>query len=670
MRKILSASILSFLLFGAVSLSDLEKGTFEVRDILEERFTNEATGRKVNVKRANDVTADIADSIKVQQRYDEETGTYDFRFVAGINSVEVDKASITVNMGGKTASKDIYKAYEKMMDGSTEKTASEVFGEGYNYFLAYVLADVPSSAVTSNFDVTVGLVSEDVTVDSATRNVTLSDIIDLDFEPSIEFSNNDELTVLAGSELTLPTYTVTNSVASTWNVEITSSGNGTIENGVYTPDVYAGEGTHTLTYTAVNPHTGKEVVLGYKNVKVYRKLFRNAPAAGTINELVTNSEQTVVVKDGGMTATRFSMNNSNVYYAEATFNTSYNVLAGLCHMGENGFSSPVRWLYMTLRPTDNFLNIKDNTGWTGGNSIEQNNVVGTMGATIESGYFKVGTARIGNMYYMFVNDQYLKSYTSDYYADMDTTPGIYINAYGDTDNVSSNGVEVTNIDFYSDAETVQEKVSSLTEGKMLMPYVPGLDYWTYSPSNYSFGYSEERGNYVDMTTNTAGQNSAIWSPQIYFGGSFSFEFDYTYESTSATGQTGRMWVELRKYNNGTAQVEFGAKYSMDDPQFMLDREGFINGGGTNPDDSTDGKYYQPTMSSLGVSKTDTFHYKITRTLVGEYSTFAMEISKTDGTVIATKTWENKGCGAEQEMSILVQNKQVKGSYSNVTWTVL
>ena len=52
MKKIISASVLSLLLFGAISLNEIETGKFEVRDTLEERFTNKVTGRKVTVKRA------------------------------------------------------------------------------------------------------------------------------------------------------------------------------------------------------------------------------------------------------------------------------------------------------------------------------------------------------------------------------------------------------------------------------------------------------------------------------------------------------------------------------------------------------------------------------------------------------------------------------------------
>ena len=74
--------------------------TYGIAVLLAETFTNEATGRKVKVKKANEVTASVSESLKVQQRYDSETGTYDFRFVAGINTVDVDKAKITITLNG------------------------------------------------------------------------------------------------------------------------------------------------------------------------------------------------------------------------------------------------------------------------------------------------------------------------------------------------------------------------------------------------------------------------------------------------------------------------------------------------------------------------------------------------------------------------------------------
>ena len=78
MKKLLSAAVLSFVLFGTASVLNFENKEFEVRDLLSETFTNEKVGRRVNVRRANEVEASVAEAVKVQQRYDSESGTYDF----------------------------------------------------------------------------------------------------------------------------------------------------------------------------------------------------------------------------------------------------------------------------------------------------------------------------------------------------------------------------------------------------------------------------------------------------------------------------------------------------------------------------------------------------------------------------------------------------------------
>lgn len=596
------------------------------------------------------------------------------RFATAVKG-DISKLTYTLNYEGLQAplTKEVTSVYKGIQSGGSivYYNGSEVTTTPSDYYWACVTVRFTSNDKDS-LELTGQLTINDSTVIDG-KTATLAAV--KEGAPGLSVSDEIVSGKLQGEAITLPTY----SAVSASGINLTDKvvvKDLTDENAeisadytTLTSNVY---GTHTIEYSVTDELTGKTVT-AQREIEVYRKLFRNSPALSTVNQLTSAAEQNVLVKDGGMATTRFNMANGKVYYAEATYTTSYNVLAGLMHIGEDGFADKAeRWLYMTLRPTDNFLNIKDNTRWTGGTDLNQTNIVGTMGISVQSGTFKIATARVNDMFYMFVNDQYVKSYTSDYYADMDTAPGIYINSYGDEANVEANGISVSNIDFYNDTTKVQEKVASLTNGKMLMPYVPGLDYWKYVPGNYSFGYSAERGNYVDMQYNNQSQNNCIWSPHVYFGGNFSFEFDYAFESSSAAENTqdGRMWIELRSNNNGTPQIEFGAKYSMADPQFMMDREQFKNGGGKNPDDSTTGTYYQPVMSSFGVNKTQTFHYKVTRTLNSGYSAFAMVISKTDGTVIASKTWENKGVNATDAMTVLVQSKAVKGKFSNVSWEIL
>lgn len=536
MKKLLSASILSFLLFGAVSLSDLTEGKFEVRDTLADTFTNEATGRRVKVKRANDVETTISDEIKVQQRYDEESGTYDFRFVAGISSVEVDKAEIKITMGGKTASKYIYKAYERMMVGTSERTAQEVFGDGYNYLLAYVLADVPSSAVTTNFDVAVNLVADDVTVDGATRNLTLSDIVDLDFTPSIEFSNNDALAVVAGSEVILPTYTVTNSVASTWNVNVTSSGNGTIANGAYTPNVYSETGVHTLTYTAVNPHTGKEVVLGYKEINVAQKILSGA----TVNMVTVENELTnPVIKntDTGCSGLSFNFEASKHYYAEFEMAaiSSYvnNSVIGFSHnISPNGYATEGAYYngFKMNSSSYEFAHSRYQTGWSlndarmwiGSSYANRSKVTAP---SIDKNATKIAVARDGDKFYLFINDGL---YNVCYYPELqekNTYPGILFEN-------NPTYTSFSNFTFIRNAEDVASKISSLVGVTTFDHYTR----WGSSLANDYLDFDITNGvTFSDRGREHDDYNSNMASPYIHLGGAWTAEFDYKLGDTNWAG---------------------------------------------------------------------------------------------------------------------------------------
>lgn len=489
----------------------------------------------------------------------------------------------------------------------------------------------------------------------------------------LDYDGFTKYSALQGNAMTIPNYICidknNNDITSTVSVTSDLDPNAVYDasNNTFTSSVV---GEHTLTYTAVDLNDSSLKTEKTIKVNVFRKIFLNAPVSNVYQEY--NSEnQYIEMKDGGMSVSRFNMPAGKVYYAEAVYNTTYDVIAGLMHVDEEGYTTSPRWLYMGINPTNKRMNIKDNHSWTQGNSIEQENITNTMNIKVDDGKVKVGSARIGNMFYLFINDQYVESYASERYTELDTRPGLYMNAYSSESLVKSNFVKVTNIDFYNDEAAVLEKVTTLTKGKMLKQYLPTVGQWGYSMNSdkLEFGYSEERGNYVDVDGSN-GQNASIWSPYINATTSFSFEFDYTFESTNATvgTQDGRMWVEIRKFNNGNSHVEFGAKYSMDDPQFMMDREAYLNNSGTDYNGATS-KYYQPTMSSLGVSKTDTFHYKITRQLYSDHSDFIMEISKADGTVIATKTYSHNSNFATEELTVLVQNKNVSGKFSNIQWSI-
>lgn len=94
----------------------------------------------------NDVK--VSNILKVQAS-NVENGKRSLRFVAGISSLSLKahfhREEIKVNDEVIMKANDIEVtcAYSKILNGTVEQTASEVFGNEYNYFVAYTLKDIP-----------------------------------------------------------------------------------------------------------------------------------------------------------------------------------------------------------------------------------------------------------------------------------------------------------------------------------------------------------------------------------------------------------------------------------------------------------------------------------------------------------------------------------------------
>ena len=128
MKKSLGALILSFLLFGSVTANPTSG--MELRSVLDNDLSKTLAGEVVRTKRATeDEVRKVANEVKVQYRTNE-NGTYDVRFVAGISSLDLSKATfnVTINNGDKSATKnyDVTHAYTSVVSGENVLSAVEV----------------------------------------------------------------------------------------------------------------------------------------------------------------------------------------------------------------------------------------------------------------------------------------------------------------------------------------------------------------------------------------------------------------------------------------------------------------------------------------------------------------------------------------------------------------
>ena len=136
--------------------------TLEVKDVLEEGAI-EGSGRVVRR------VASPAANHKASQAYMQVTvptadGKVNVRFVAGIDSAEYAEAQLKLEMFDGNTSKGSYAAkvttaYTAMVIPGAEEpqTAAQVFGEGYNYIVAYTMKNMPRESWENGFKASVGL---------------------------------------------------------------------------------------------------------------------------------------------------------------------------------------------------------------------------------------------------------------------------------------------------------------------------------------------------------------------------------------------------------------------------------------------------------------------------------------------------------------------------------
>ena len=148
LRKLFILPLLALSLFN-VDNTQLTNSQFQLEETTND--TNIVGIRKEITSTSNTSNNDVKVSnvLKVQAS-DEVNGKRSLRFVAGISSLSLKahfhREEIKVNDKVIMKSNDIEVtcAYSKILNGTVEQTASDVFKNNeYNYFIAYTLKDIP-----------------------------------------------------------------------------------------------------------------------------------------------------------------------------------------------------------------------------------------------------------------------------------------------------------------------------------------------------------------------------------------------------------------------------------------------------------------------------------------------------------------------------------------------
>ncbi len=148
MKKIKKLFILPLLALSLFNVNNTQSNNSYLQ--LEET-TNDANiiGIRKETTSTSNEDVKVSNILKVQAS-SEENGKRSLRFVAGISSLSLnahfhrDEINVNDEVIMKANDIEVTCAYSKILNGSQEQTASEVFkNDEYKYFVAYTLKDIP-----------------------------------------------------------------------------------------------------------------------------------------------------------------------------------------------------------------------------------------------------------------------------------------------------------------------------------------------------------------------------------------------------------------------------------------------------------------------------------------------------------------------------------------------
>ena len=158
--KILSGTLLVALMsLGLATKVNARKTNLEVRDVLTQDMTKPVTGKIVR-RAADEEAANKISAVKAQVSGETE-GRRHIRFVVGLDSTAYAdvKFDILAKDGVATVKRftnlSVTSAYTHIEAAGEVLAAADVFGDDYNYLVAYTINNVPESAWGYTFEVTV-----------------------------------------------------------------------------------------------------------------------------------------------------------------------------------------------------------------------------------------------------------------------------------------------------------------------------------------------------------------------------------------------------------------------------------------------------------------------------------------------------------------------------------
>ena len=302
---------------------------------------------------------------------------------------------------------------------------------------------------------------------------------------------------------------------------------------------------------------------------------------------------------------------------------------------------------------------------------------------IESFPCKLATARIGDFFYFFVNDDYVCTVTNEYLQGKDTVPGYFQQTGIQTD--------IKNIVWLSGAEA-EAKFNALTDNgsKMFGEFAPS-EWWkaeNEASEHITHATDNDKGaNYTFDTDALTGENKGIVTPYIFFDGNFTFEWEYQFDPSTTAGNWDRfMALEVRHLRDENEQ--WGSNYS-NKYAFLFGSSWQKNGDNDlcamvkcfSKNKPNDWDWEHPAVVSGGqewYSNSEKLKYSVTRICMENdegkpFARYTFVIQRADGTERSEWTYDDYGLDKWnspcEPVILLWKNKGVKGTYSNVKWSI-
>lgn len=401
---------------------------------------------------------------------------------------------------------------------------------------------------------------------------TVTDLPTMTFDGETPKNNTLVMSVTNKSQIVLPQYVATSRLGKTMDdsyVSITHMYNGQIDNSVTykvgaSRRTYYAVGQHTFIFAVTDCDNAALVNYYYVYLNVYRSLFKVLGNKDVLTGELSD-EPTLRTNNPGFALSWFNIERSDVYYAEATFdsvdkgeNQGRDWGIGLLHATDEDGAYSLKDYYR-IYDWGNTWAHRFSRGWNVDSSFvrEYYTSQGLVdpGFNVEGNKITIGIARVGDVFYSFLNGQLTDRYVYAALKDRKTAPGICLigNEYEPYPGNASN------IRFVSgdEAETLIARMCGEDTYYSDFGYarvLEGYDAATFTENGFAF---DKLGNYDGAIRNW--WNCGVRTNTL-IGGSSKVEFDL--ENIGQQNGFGVLRIYIKKGVN------------VDDP---TDSRGFYNG---------------------------------------------------------------------------------------------